>query len=172
MPGTRTAPDVSVASPNWADWTIRIIDGNGKKFSATLRSYEDTATLAEIEAWVDAFQAGSNSSVYAVFKRLVWNSQPQASNALDDDFVSGSDQIVVLLKDDSDRGQDSTLLAPLGSTVVTDTTDPDVSGSTELGNFITESVGIANGGALGSGTFTAIQARLSQHKQTNSAVPA
>lgn len=100
MPGTRTAPDVEVASPNRNILVVKSIDTFG---DIRTDSYDIDAdfTEAEVQAFTVALQAGMSASIFEVRTSFVWASQPNKSSAVTGLRASNDDLIRVLLKNGS-----------------------------------------------------------------------
>lgn len=79
MAGTRTAGTVD-GTPNAKKVSLHWIDKSGEKRSDTAY-FDEAATDAEIEAYVAAAQALSNSSLYKVQVSLVYEGAASSSNA-------------------------------------------------------------------------------------------
>jgi len=79
MAGTRTAPDVTGAiTGNTA--TIHLIDASGDLFTDAITQVA-AITPAQVEAWVAAYQAVSQASVYKVTVSNEWAGDPDPDNA-------------------------------------------------------------------------------------------
>lgn len=173
MAGTRTAPAVN-GTPVVTRVTLRVIDfaGDRRAFGVDIVNAFGVPTNAEIETMVNAYQAASNSSVYAVEVTYQYQSAYQASQAANAVRSSADDVIVVNLGDPTKRYQPIELRAPLASQftpVGSETPNP---AATELGALIVAVLTVINGGGSGTGTYTAKSARFSEHSEINPAVPA
>lgn len=96
--GTRTAPNVSVASPNPIQTTLHLIDASGDLWTENL-PYPATQTLADVEAFAAAYQAATQSSLYQVTQTNVWAGDPDPQNAVAGFRGSISDGVNLLWKD-------------------------------------------------------------------------
>lgn len=81
MPGTSTAPDVSVAAANQFTTTLHLVDASGDLYTDSITG---TAAMsnADSEAYKASYQAASNASVYAVSKQSLWVGDIDPDNAL------------------------------------------------------------------------------------------
>jgi len=79
--GTRTAPNVSVASPTSIQATLHLIDASGDLYTENI-PYPATQTLADVEAFAAAYQAATQASVYQVTQNNIWLGDPDPQNAM------------------------------------------------------------------------------------------
>jgi hypothetical protein len=81
MPGTSTAPDVSVAVANQFTTTLHLVDASGDLYTDSITG---TAAMsaANAEAYKTSYQAASNASVYAVSQQSLWIGDIDPDNAL------------------------------------------------------------------------------------------
>lgn len=98
MAGTRTAPDVSVASPNYKQLSYSLISNAGKTKAFSFLM-DAAATLAQVETFLAALQAATRSSLYEASIADVWVGAAVASNAEANYFQSISDVIRISWKD-------------------------------------------------------------------------
>jgi len=80
MAGTRTAPAFT-SSPTARAITISLVDASGDTFAARL-VVAISATAAAIEAWVAAYQAFTNMSVYDIRDELIREGDRDPDNAV------------------------------------------------------------------------------------------
>lgn len=90
MAGTRTAPDVTTAATG-KNLSVHWIDNSSDIWSESY-SIPVAATNAQIEAFLDGLQAGSNASIYKADISSVWGSDGLAdsNNAIGIDPKSAS----------------------------------------------------------------------------------
>lgn len=81
MPGTPTAPDVSVAVANQFSATLHLIDASGDLFTDSITGTA-AMTPSNVESWKLSYQAASNASVYAVTTQQTWLGDADPDNAL------------------------------------------------------------------------------------------
>lgn len=166
---TRSAPNVN-GVPTYEAVSIRLIDASGDLRTVTLQS-EGTLTAAEVQSYVDAFQAITNASIYEVQVNDVYWSKPTKSLATDAPKDSVFDNIVILAKASPLLAQNGFVPAPVSGVFVDGTDNPDLA-DTALQTFATELLSVLNGGALGSGTYDIFQYRYSERSEINTAVKA
>ncbi len=112
---TRTAPDVAVASPNRINTTLHLIDASGDTHTENIVT-TTAPTLAEIEAWVAAYQAATQASVYAVTFGQVWEGDADPDNADVGQRNSVKDGVNQLFKNLTTlQTQSPRLVAPIGA---------------------------------------------------------
>lgn len=91
MPGTRSAPTVN-GTPTKRVLSVSFYDADEGDTTVTFQ-IAAAATDADIEAYVAAAQAGTNSSIYDVSITESYQGIGLASNALADDYVSVKDNV-------------------------------------------------------------------------------
>lgn len=97
MPGTRTAPAVNGTPPKVLI-TLSVIDASGDKYSDTLQLTSVPLDL-DIEAYVAAYQAVTQASVWSVNVQSVYEGDADPDNALTNQRNSVKDGINFLWKD-------------------------------------------------------------------------
>lgn len=80
MAGTRTAP-AATAAANRRYISIHMIDASGDQLAHKL-AVAIAATAAAIEAWIAAYQAATNSSVYEYTDTLIRSGEALTANAV------------------------------------------------------------------------------------------
>lgn len=172
MPGTRTAPTID-GTPPITRVTIRSIDfaGDRRAVALDILNASGTVTNAEIETLVAAYQAATNGSVYAVDVTLTYTSAYQASNALNAVRASNDDAIIINLGDPTKRYQGLVLRAPLSTQFTPAGSEQPDPQAAALAAYIVAGLAVVNGGATGTGTYTAKSARFSEHSEVNPAFP-
>lgn len=168
MAGTRSAPTVN-GTPQVKKVNVRFVDHTGDLRSVQVIS-ASTVTDAEIEAMVADMQAISRASIFEVNVTECYYSQWQASNAEEDVWENVSTNLVALFKDDSANSQNGYIPAPIDDIFVDGTDNPDGT-NTDLTDWLVSTITVLDGGAGGSGTFSAIQGRLTHRTDRNQATP-
>jgi len=162
MPGTRTAPDVTTAATRkLVSW--RWLDNSGDKRGDS--AYFDIgASTAEIEAVMDALQAGSNASLFEVSIAEVWVGDALPANALNASrSPSVFDNIVLHFKDDVTlASQRLFIVAPIEAYMLPNTDTPDV---TDLSTLVAAAE-TAFGGA-----YDVKSARYTERREINQSAP-
>jgi hypothetical protein len=100
MPGTRTAPDVTLTE-TYGSLSISLVDADNGETTVTLRTASD-ATLAEYETLIDALQVIANGSIWRVENTAVYEGAKSKANALDESYVSVKDVIRLSAKNVTD----------------------------------------------------------------------
>jgi len=160
--GTRTAPDAT-GTATGRRVALRWIDETGDLTTTSL-DVPVAATAAQVEALADAMQAASQASLYAIENDAIFNSVPDKDNAEIGARDSVFDNVVTLIKSAAPRsGLDWYIPAPDSTLMVlgSDQIDP---ASTELGAVYTAVLALLPAG------YGIVQARYSEHKETNKAV--
>lgn len=111
MPGTRTAPTID-GTPTFLNVSVTVYDYTGEQRTDTYQIDADS-TDAEIEAFVAATQALTNSTLWRISISQVYNSIGDKSNALEDVWENAKDNCVFLIKDTVNNGQDWYIPAPI-----------------------------------------------------------
>lgn len=128
MPGTRTAPDVE-GSETYVAVSAKFVDADNGETTITMR-VSASATVAQIQAMLQALQAISNASMYEAALSYVFAGAKSKANALADDYVSVKDVIRLSAKDITTGAYERFYTpAPLGDLIgdnaVVDTADTD-----------------------------------------------
>lgn len=79
MPGTRTAP-ATTGAPTSVTLTLHLIDSSGDLFTDEITTVAGAPAPA-VEAYVAAYQAVTQASVYKVTESLVWEGVESPTNA-------------------------------------------------------------------------------------------
>jgi len=114
MAGTRTAPTVSDITATTVGATVHLIDASGDLVTDYVVS--DTSDLADVQAWVTAYQACTQASVWKVsfLQEFEGQADPQNAEALFRGSVT--DGINLLFKDlAADLKQTPRVVAPVAS---------------------------------------------------------
>lgn len=152
MAGTRTAPAVTGAiSGNTA--TIHAIDASGDLYTDSITKVA-AITPALIEAWVAAYQAATQASVYKVTLTNEWAGDPDPDNA--EALYRGTVKEGVNKLYRNATTLDSTtprLVAPIGA-VMQGNQDIPLLTATEMTALITAELAILTGYLLTSAQFT------------------
>jgi len=166
MPGTRTAATVN-GTPLRKQISIRVIDATGDKASDVILA-PATVTDAEIEAYVAAYVAASNASVYRVEVSFVYSGQEDAGNALAASREGVQEVINFLAKSDTDdaASQRAVLRAPLTAMFVTESDQIVITNATYEAWYVAATA-LFNGGAGGSGDYSSRSSKFSERKGTN-----
>lgn len=153
MPGTGTAPDVSVATPNETTATLHLVDASGDLFTDTV-TMPSAITLANIEAWKDSYQAASNASVYKVTEERAWVGDLDPDNAVAAFRASAKEGVNLLFKNLTTlRTITPRLVAPIAS-VMQGNQDIPLLTATEFAALIADYQAILTGFTLNSAQFT------------------
>lgn len=159
----RTAPPVN-GTPNLKRVSWAMIDASGDKRSVSME-VDLAATDVTIEAVTAAIAAATNASIYKVTVEDVYNSIPAVSDADELEENSVFDNIVLLMKDATNRSQNFFLPAPKRENFVGDSDNPDPA-STMLGDWRD---GVNN---LAFGVTSPVSLRYTERREKNQSVPA
>lgn len=130
MAGTRTAPTID-AEPTLLTVTAHFIDASKDLFTQVI-PYASSRTQAEIETWVAAFQAGTNSSCWKVTQTSEFVGEKDATNAVAAYRATIASGINILFKDvDTGATISERLIAPIAGVMDGDQDIP-VMDSTEM----------------------------------------
>lgn len=151
MPGTRTAPTVN-GTPNFKQLSVTVYDYTGEQRTDTYQIDAD-ATDVEVEAFVDALQAVTNSTIWRVRVGEVYNSVGDPSNALEEVWEEASANLVILQKDASNNAIDWYVPSPINAMFVEGTEDIDPT-NTSLVAWLATLTPIKAGFSVVSGRFT------------------
>lgn len=155
----RTAPDTSTAATA-VYVSFRFIDANQNLVSFSLRTTVALGTPALVEAVADALGVASNASLYGIHIATVWETVPNAVNAVDAPYSSGYDNVVELFKDiASGAAQDAFIPAPVDAIMNAGTTQVD------LTNALFEAFSNAVNALLPT-AYVPVSARLSERRKT------
>ena len=162
MAGTRTAPTVN-ATPTSVSVTVHLIDASGDTWTQ-LMPIDAARTDIEIEAWVAAYQAATNASVWQVTGTSLFTGAKDASNGVADYRGTIASGINMLYKDVTTGVTVSErLIAPVPAAMQGNQDIPLLS-STEMTNLILASIVLMP-------TFTHQQAQFTGRKErTNNPV--
>jgi len=143
MAGTRTAPAFT-ATATGRMITIHLMDTSGDLFTDKL-FVALAATAAAIEAWIAAYQAATNASVYAVTDTILRDGDADPDNAVAA-FRSGVENGINLLFKNPTTRQTFTqrLIAPVAADMQGDQDVPLLS-STEMTDLITTTLALTSG---------------------------
>lgn len=159
----RTAPTVN-GTPNLRRVSWALIDASGDKRSVSLE-IDLAATDINIEAATAAIALATNANIYRVTVEDIYNDLPSVNDADELEENSVFDNIVLLMKDPTNRSQNFFLPAPKRENFVGDSDNPDA-GSVMLGDW-RDAVN-----QLAYGTTSAISLRYTERREKNQAVPA
>jgi len=135
MPGTRTAP-LMTATATSRQVSIRLIDASGDLYAEPL-VVPVAATAAQVEAWVGAYAAASNASVYGVEDTAFREGDADPDNAVAAYRGSVKDGINLLFRDVANRQTfTDRVIAPVADAMQGNQDIPLLS-SDELTNVIT-----------------------------------
>lgn len=155
----RTAPAITGAATA-ALVSFRFIDANQNIVSFSLRTTVALATGALVEAVAASFETASNASLYGVHISSVWETVPNAVDAVDAPYSSGYDNVVELFKDPATgAAQDAFIPAPIDAIMNTGTTQVDLANA----DFIAFSNAV---NALLPSAYVPVSARLSERRKT------
>lgn len=111
--GTRTAPNVSVASPAPIQTTLHLVDASGDLYTENV-PYPSTQTLADVEAFAAAYQAATQASLYQVTQLNIWAGDLDPDNAVAGYRGSVKDGVNMLWKDlTAQKSLSPRLVAPI-----------------------------------------------------------
>lgn len=151
MPGTRTAPTVN-GTPTFKQVSLTFYDYTGDQRTDSYLVDAD-ATDAEVEAIAAAAQALSNGTLWRVRVGDVYNSVGDSSNALEQVWEDAKTNVVILLKDSMQNGQDWYVPAPINAMFIEGTEEIDPANAA-LGTFLTAILAVRTGFSVVSGRFT------------------
>lgn len=160
MPGTRTAPTVD-GTFTFVKVSISLMDWTGDIRTDTYQ-FDAGSTNAQIETFVAATQAISNSTIYAVEVRQTYNSQPEQTNALEEVWENAQDNLTILAKNALNVGFNTFVPAPINAIFIENTEEIDPT-NTALLAYLTSITPMKAG-------YNLISARLSHRKQIGKAV--
>lgn len=157
----RTAPTVD-ATPNYILLSIRYIDADGEKRADSFQIDGDS-TVTEIDAYIEALGDMTNANLYEVRLQHVFAALPSAAAATEALRESVHDNLVILMKNNSNQSQDAFIPAPLETLLVDGTSNPDPSDALWTPYFA----------ALAAirGFFTPISIRFTERREKNPSVP-
>lgn len=165
---TRTATTVN-GTPLYKQISVRTIDASGDKASDVVVA-DPTVTNAEIEAFIVAYAAATNASIYRVEVVDVYSGQEDAGNATNAVHSGVQEVINFLARSDTDDrlSQRATLRAPL---VAMFQSESDI---VVIDNPLYEAWYLAvtnmfNGGAAGAGDYSSRSTKYSERKGANNA---
>jgi len=164
MPGTRTAPDVSLGSATFFRVTFSLIDSRGDRRTLSLR-VNATPGLQEVEDAATALQAATNSSLYSVKIIQTFEGAALGSNGAGDVVESVFDNIAINYKDVAAGLQQTAYVpAPIGDLILDgDIVDVEDTVYTNIRNAYD---------ALLAGAYAPVTARFTERREKNDAVPA
>jgi len=153
MPGTRTAPDPSVAAVTQVISTIHLIDASGDVTTDAIVT-STAPTAAEQEAWIAAYQDATQASCYQFSSLLVWEGDADPDNALTGSRDSIKDGINLLYRNIATlRSTTPRLVAPVAATMQGNQDIPLLS-SAEMTALITAELAMLTGFDLQSAQYT------------------
>jgi len=162
--GTRTAPTVD-GTGTYRRAVIRTIDESGDQKSDGVR-FPVTATNAEIEAYVAAYQAVSQASVFSVIVEETYSAVEDKNDAATGTRDSVYDVLNVLTRNATGDSKSVVLRAPEPGVMIANSDEIDPT-DVALGTFLTAAVALLNGGAGGAGTYEAISIRFTERREIN-----
>ena len=162
MPGTRTAPDPSVANPNYVRVSLGFIDAEGDLRSISMVA-DAAVTNAQIQAYADAVADASNASLYSINKTEVWAGAESKGNALNEVNNSVYSNIVYHVKASPTSSQRGYIPAPIADVFVAGTDDPDPNDALIIA-FFTATL------ALAGGAYTGQSLRYTERREQNDAI--
>jgi len=153
MPGTRTAPTVAIANINRSITSIHAVDASGDLYTDSIAT-PDLVSDGLVEAWVDAYQAATNASVYKVSQSIEYIGSLDPDNAVAAFRGSVAEGVNLLFRNGTTLDTETPrLIAPVAATMQGNQDIPLVT-STELDDLITAILAFLTGYALDSAQFT------------------
>lgn len=151
--GVRTAPVVAVGNINKVITTIHFVDASGDNATDTLITTTVPAD-ADMDAWVSAFQAVTQASVWKVSQSLEWIGDEDVTNAENDARSSIKDGINMLYTDLANLNtQTPRVVAPISDVMQGDQDIPLLSAGVMV-TLIAETIDILVGFNLDSAQYT------------------
>jgi hypothetical protein len=151
--GIRTAPTVAIANINRSVTTVHCIDASGDLYTDALIT-PDLVSDGLAEAWVAAYQAATQASVYKVSQSIEYVGDADPNNAGTDQRNSIAEGNNLLFKNvNLSTSQTPRVVAPILATMQGNQDIPLLS-SAELTNVINAVLAILSGYALTSAQFT------------------
>lgn len=162
MAGTRTAPAFTAAA-NARQISLLLIDVSGDTFSVAM--YVPVAALAGlIETWAAAYQAGTQSSLWAIEDRLIRSGDQDNTNAEAGSRDSVADGVNFLYKNATTRDSiDLRLVAPDPTTMEDDLDIPDLA-SDAISDLTLATIALNAGYTLETAQYTERQERKNNTK--------
>lgn len=111
MPGTRTAPTVD-GTPDFKTISVTVYDYSGQQRTDSYLVDADSSD-AEVEAFVAALQDLTNATIWRVKVSDIYNSIGDKGNALEEVWENQKTNVVSLLKNVLQVGQDWYIPAPI-----------------------------------------------------------
>lgn len=150
---TRTAPDVSLASPNEVITTLHLIDASGDLFTDAIKTTTQPP-LADVQAWATAYQGATQASLYKVSQDSNWVGDADPDNADVGQRNSVKDGINMLYKNNTTlMTQTPRVVAPIGA-VMQGNQDIPLLSSAEMTAVIVAVLTILTGYDLNSAQYT------------------
>lgn len=165
---TRTAPVVN-GTGTFVTLSIRMIDASGDVRTVSLDLPSGVADT-DIETHVDALQAATNASVYAVSVQTVYNSVPDPQNA-----TAGSksesvfDNLVLNAGNATKESRRGFIPAPVSELFTGDSDDIEPS-SLLLVAYLSSLLVLINQGLVAPAAFDIKSARYTERREINSAI--
>lgn len=140
MPGDGTWGDVTTAADE-VGFTIHMMDASGDTWTERIAVVAST-TLAAIQAWVNLYQAITNSSIWKVTRETIWQGDADPDNAVAA-YRGGVENGINLSFRDADTGitEPIRLIAPL-STVMQGNQDIPLLTGGDMDDFILATLGL------------------------------
>jgi len=160
MPGTRTAPDVGVATPNYKLVSLNMIDSVGDSKSNSFVAATG-ATNAEIETYAAETQERSNASLFEVQITSVYFGARSKGNALEAVFNNIQDNIRYSIKAGPTTRQYAYIPSPLEAMFLAGTETPD---ATALNDWFAAVLAVAGAG------WTGLNYGFVEHKDRNQSI--
>jgi len=111
------APSIVTGTPDYKTLSIKYIDSRGDKRSTSLRLVSGFLP-ASVDALIAALGAATNAYIYACSIQEHWQSNPNATSAIDAVFESLYDNVAINIKDQTSGLQQTVYIpAPVGAIV-------------------------------------------------------
>lgn len=163
-----TAPDVTTGAIQ-RHISVRLIDKTGDKAADDMQ-IPVAATLAQIEAYKDAYAAVTSANLYAVNNSDWYNAVPDKTPALEQARHEVSNVMNILIKTPAGESDTIPLRAPIPDLFIdeSDNVDP---AEPLLATYLTALLTLRNVGRTGGNVWQVVSIRYTGRKQTNQAVP-
>lgn len=148
---TRTAPTVN-GTPTFKQISLTFYDYTGEQRTDSYLVDAD-ATDAEVEAIAAAAQALSNGTLWRIKVGDVYNSVGDSSNADEEVWEDVKTNVVILIKDSMQNGQDWYVPAPINGLFVEGTEEIDPANAA-LATLLAAILAVRTGFSVVSGRFT------------------
>ena len=161
-----TAPDVSVANPQYYRVSFHFIDANGDVRTDSVNVPFVSYSTTTIQAYAVALGAVTNSNLYAISATAIWQAAKSRAGATDAVRVSVDDNVVNLLKSLFGDTARNFIPAPIDAIFTPETENP-ATDNVALNLVITTFDEMIEG--VG-GQYTWVSSRFSERRDINESI--